>query len=570
MTVQTDGPTRSSWEFTKPPFSSGRSMVAAKVPAAADAGAAMFSRGGNAVDAAVAAAFAAGVAEPYMSGIGGGGFMLIHLAAERRAVSIDYSMIAPQAATSEMFELDPAGGVDAFFGWPKVRDSANMDGYRSIGVPGTVAGLATAVERFGRLTLADVMAPAIELARDGFEVSWFDTLLIAQHQDLLDQFEWTRDTFLPRSRVPVPTPSENPVIRQPRLAETLAVIASAGPGAFYQGPIGSALTDHLRSNGGVLEEEDLRRYRPRVAEDLPPFSYRGSTVVAPQSACGSTTVLETLRILEGFDLPETGHNTFETLDIVAQASRLAFADRYGHLGALTEHDYGWSPLLDDAYIADRRELIRPGAAIPAAPGNPGNAASTGFVPQGPGGSTTHLSAADADGNLVSITQTLLQLFGSGVVAGETGILMNNAMGWFDPIPGNTASVAPGKRPLTNMSPLLVSDSNGPRMALGASGGRKIMQAVTQILMNAQDHGLSMQDSVSAPRIDCSGEDLLANSRLDPAVIEGLRRAGHSVSVVDDSFTARRFASPACIRIDPHDGRRYSGLDPYYPAAAAGE
>lgn len=547
-------------------------MVAAKVPAAAQAGAAIFERGGNAVDSAVAAAFASGVAEPYMSGLGGGGFMMIHLAAEQRTVSIDYSMVAPKAAAADMFDLDPQGGTDDFFGWPRVRDGANLDGYRAIGVPGTVAGLATAVERYGRLSLSEVMAPAISLARDGFEVSWFDTLMIAQHQELLDRFDFSRSAFLPDGRVPVSTPARSPVIRQPLLADTLEVVAREGPDAFYRGSLASALVEDIRGHGGLVSESDLSDYRVDIAEDPPHVSYRHVTVSAPHRACGSSTVLETLRLLDAYDLGATGHNTAETLDLVAQASRLAFADRYAHLGGLTDGHDGWTALIGDAFLESRRSLIRPGEPGDPVPGTfPANRdVGEATVASGPGGSTTHLSTADGEGNLVSLTQTLLQLFGSGVVAGETGVLMNNAMGWFDPVPGRVASAAPGKRPLTNMSPLLAGDAGGPRMALGASGGRKIMQAVLQILLNAVDHQLPIQDAVSAPRIDCSGPEILVNSRLNRATIERLQRIGYPLTVVDDSFTARRFASPACIRIDPKDGRRYSGLDPYYPAAAAGD
>lgn len=544
-------------------------MVAAKVPAAADAGAEILARGGNAVDAAAATAFASGVAEPYMSGIGGGGFMLIHPADGRAPISIDYSMVAPLAASPDLFSLDPAGGTDDFFGWQRVVDAANLRGPRAVGVPGTIAGLAAAVERYGRLSLAEVMAPAIALARDGVEVSWFDTLMIAQHQELLQRYPESAATFLDDGRVPVTTPADTPVLRQPDLARTLEAVAAGGPAVFYGGAVGDELAAHVQRHGGILSAEDLAGYQVRIVDDLSATSFRDVSVYTPPSPCGSTTILETLRILDGFD--HGSHNAPQTLDILAQASRLAFADRYAYLGAFTDDPDGALALLDADFIETRRQDVRPGRAEPPRRGElPRREPATGRPdPDRPGGSTTHLSAADADGMMVSVTQTLLQLFGSGVVAGETGILLNNAMGWFDPVPGRSASLASGRRPMTNMSPLLVADRGGSRLALGASGGRKIIQAVLQVLLNVVDHGLTMQDAVSAPRIDCSGTEILVNSRLDSAAIQGLRAAGHPVAVVDDSFTARRFASPACIRIDPTDGRRYSGLDPYYPAAAAG-
>lgn len=536
-------------------------MVAAKVAPAAEAGAQVLEAGGNAVDAAAAAAFASGVSEPYMSGLGGGGFILIYLADRDEVISIDCSMTAPEAAHDRMFELLDDGSRDEFFGWRAVRDAENLEGYRSIGVPGSLAGLATAVERYGRLSLADVMQPAIALARDGFEVSWMDTLMIAQHQQVLGRFEASRTTFLPGGHVPVSGPGSAPLIRQPRLAETMESIATDGPDAFYGGAVGESLVRDVQAGGGLLTHHDLANYRVTIDEHVPLASYRGARIGIPHAACGSTTVLQALRLLDGFAFDRIGHNSGAMLDIVAQASKLAFADRFEYLGAFTESVSGLE-LLGDEYIEDRRKLVRPGTAGPVAPGT---ARAAG---RGVGGSTTHMSAVDGDGNLVTTTQTLLQLFGSGVVTNDTGVVLNNAMAWYDPEPGRAASIAANKRPLTNMSPVMVLGSGGRRLAAGASGGRKIMQAVQQIIQNWVDYELPLQDAVAAPRIDCSGPQVLANSRLSGDAIDELRVAGHEVDVVSDSFTTRPFASPACVAINT-DGQRQAGLDPYYPASAAG-
>lgn len=557
----------SIWSFEKPQFSSPNGMVVAKVPTAAAAGAQVLAQGGNAIDAAVTSAFVAGVVEPYMSGIGGGGHMIIHLRGAPRPVALDFAMSSPAAAHPTMFELvdgDERDERDEFFGWRRVRDGQNIDGALAVGVPGTVAGLSLALDRFGTMSLAEVLEPAIDYAENGYEVTWFDTLMIAQHQRLLDRFVASREIFLPDGRVPVGSPVGVPRIKQPALAATLRTIARHGAEAFYQGTIAKTIASDLAAMGGVLSGEDLAGYSAEVEYAPTQIRYRDRSVVGPRALSGSTTVLHTLSLLETFDVAALGHNTTAGLDLLAQASRLAFADRYAQLGAL--QPLAADRFLDTDYVRGRAELIVPGQPPTGyvAGGEP-----VVFPTGGPGGSTTHLAAVDADRNTVTLTQTLLQLFGSGVVLPESGVLMNNAMGWFDPEPGTSASIQPARRALSNMSPLLVLRDGEPELALGATGGRKIMQAVLQILLNVVDHGLRMQAAVSAPRIDCSGAETLANARLPPDVVADLKRLGHELVVQDDSFTARSFASPACIRIDADGGFIEAGLDPYYPAAASG-
>ena len=569
---------QSRWIIEKEELICERGMVAAKVPLAAQAAAEMLARCGNAVDAAVTTAFVSGVVEPHMSGIGGGGFMLIHLAKENRNVCVDYGMIAPQAADPEMYPL-ASGTATELFTWRAVKGNQNMTGYRAIAVPGTVAGLTTALDRFGTKSLTEVLEPAIRYAEEGYEVTWFDTLMFGLHFDLLRRFGTTAQTFLKNGSIPKPAMlGAADRIIQPGLARTLRVIAKDGPDAFYRGAIAQALIADFRSHGGILTEYDLARYQARVTDPMPTHSYRDCAIVTPPVACGGTTVLETLNILEDCDLASLGHNTVAGLHQIAEAGRLAFADRYAYLGDVESGPVPLAGILSKEYAAERRRAIDPERAMAQVePGDPWRyererqpAATGQTAGAGSSGSTTHLSVIDADRNMVSLTQTLLSLFGSAVVAGETGVLLNNGMMWFNPEPGYANSVGPGKRPLTNMSPVLVLRGGRPFLAAGASGGRKVIQASLNAILNTVDFGLGMQAAISAPRMDTSGPDVHLNERLDPAIVEGLRAKGHRIAITGDSFASRNFGSPACILVDPRSDTLHSGVDVYYPAAAAGD
>lgn len=566
---------QSRWLIEKEELVCDNGLVAAKVPLAAQAGAEILERGGNAIDAAVATAFVAGVVEPHMSGIGGGGFMLIHLAKEERNICVDYGMVAPGAAHEEMYPL-ASGMATELFTWRAVKGHQNMTGYRAIGVPGTVAGLTTALEWYGTLSLEEVLQPAIRHAEEGYEVTWFDALMFATHQDLLQRFGATSNTFLPGNRLPKPLMAAGAPerIRQPHLANTLRAIAQGGPDAFYRGQIAELLVNDIRTHGGIVTADDLAGYAPRVTENITPHPYRHFGVISPPVACGATTILETLNILEGFDLSAFGHNTATGLHHIAEAGRLAFVDRLAFLGDIDSGPVPLAGVLHKGYAAERRLLIDPERALAdVRPGDPWDwdaapavAGRAGGL--GPSGSTTHLSVVDRDRNLVSVTQTLLSLFGSGVVAGETGVLLNNAMMWFNPEPGYPNSPGPGKRPLTNMSPVIVLRDGRPFLAAGSTGGRKVIQSVMHAILNTADFGLGIQAAISAPRMDTSGPEVLLNTRLDPVVVDALRAKGHRIALAEDSFTWRSFGSPACVLVAP-DGTLRSGVDVYYPAAAAG-
>lgn len=546
-------------------------MVAAKTPGAAEAGAEMLRDGGNAVDAAVAMGFAAGVVEPWASGIGGGGYMVIQQPGDA-AVVVEYPMLSPRGAMPDMFPL--AGGIDAgLFGWPTVVDDANILGHHAVAVPGTVAGLALALERYGTKSLSDVMAPAIRFADEGVPITWSWTYITARYLASLARFPETARLFLDANRAPLVTESlaTPTIVRQPELAATMRAIADGGRDAFYAGETGQLIADHLRDNGAPFGRADLEEYQARVAPAAS-VAYRDCVVFAPGGGTGGTTLLEGLGILSGFDLGEHDHNSVVSLHVMAHAFRVAFADRFAWLADPDHVDVPVAELLSPDYAAERAmEFNRDRVARTRAGDRDrlrvGHHMASSF-PGYAGGSTTHFSAIDGAGLAVSTTQTLLSLWGSRVTAPGTGVVLNNGMMWFDPEPGRPNSVAGGKRPLTNMAPVIVARDGQAVASLGASGGRLIMNCNAQIAMNVIDHGMSALPAVNAPRIDTSTPNLLVSRRLPATTIDGLARLGHPVVAVEEAPGSSPFSSPAGI-VRHDDGALTGSSDIFQPTMATG-
>jgi len=571
---------RSVWRIEKEEAVGERAMVAAEHPLAAEAGLEVLRRGGNAVDAAVTMAFAMGVLRPAGSGIGGGGLMVIHRAATRQNLVLDFAMDAPLAATADAYTLEDQPGPSRF-GWRKVRDDANMLGYRAAAVPGQVRGLAAALERFGTIPLAAALEPAIHLAEAGFEVDGQLALEIAEHMPLLSRFPPSAALFLPGGVPPRAASGHADADRlvQSDLARTLRLIARDGPRAFYNGPIARAITRAMREHGGLIAEEDLARYQPTLYEGGLEIAYRGCQVVGVPGACGGLTALQGLAILESFDLAALPPDSADALHLQAEAYRRAFADRYRHLGDPKQVRVPWRGLLHPAYARELARAIDPARAAPSVtPGDPWRfepaseppaVSSQGSVPPPGGWSTTHICAVDVERNVVSLTQTIVDGFGCGVVVPDTGILLNNAMLWLDPEPGRPNSIAPGKRGLNNMSPLLVLRDGRPLLAVGAPGGARIINAMSQVCVNVLDHGMGIQAAIAAPRLDCSGPELLVDSRLD-GVTPALAARGHRLRVVEESLHAAHFSTPLGILIDPRTGRLHGGVHPFRVSVAAGD
>lgn len=571
--------TTSAWRVFKDEAVGDEGMVAGKHPLAVRAGLDVLRRGGNAVDAAVTMAFTLAVVEPQSSGLGGGGFVVIHEARGGREVAIDYAMDAPLAAGPDTYELDEGVGASSY-GWRKVKGEANITGYRAASVPGMVRGLALALERFGTISLAEALAPAIRYAEEGAEVLWQVALRIAMSMRDLSRFPASAAVFLPGGFPPRPWGSAAPADRlvQPDLARTLRLIAAEGPDAFYEGEIARTIARAMRDNDGLITEDDLARYRPTVTEGGLVTDYRGYRVVGVPGACGSVTLQQGLTTLAGYDLGALGHGSVAATHLQAEAFRLAFADRYRYVADPKQVPVPWAGLLSPDYAAERRALIDPArAAATVAPGDPwrfdGGAGATpadAEIREGsPHSSTTTLAVVDRDRNVVSLTQTLVNAFGCGVVVPGTGVLLNNAMSWFDPRPGQPNSAAPGKRGLNNMNPLVVLRDGRPVLAAGAVGGRKIIQAVAQVVSNVLDFDLGMQDAVAAPRIDCSGPAVQLDARYPPSLPTALEALGHRVQVLEESFHAYHFATPLGILIDPATGRLHGGVDPFRLSEAAG-
>lgn len=574
-------PTETEWQIGRLEAYGRGGMVAAKTPAATRAGVDVLRQGGNAVDAAVTTAFTAGVVEPWMNGIGGGGYMVVQEPDEAPAV-VEYPMVAPAGARPEMFPLAGAGIDDSLFGWPAVQDSRNVVGYQSVAVPGTVAGLALALERWGTISLAEALAPAIRWAEGGFAVAWDTTLWIARDLATLRLFPATAATFLDADGNPPVTPDQlTPyLIRQADLARTLRRIASDGPRVMYEGEIGQAIADDLAANGAPFTRGDLAGYQARISPALS-TSYGGAEVHTIGGGTGGTTLVESLIILSQFDQRAQGYHTPLSLHRMAQAFRIAFADRFAWLADASQIDVPVAVLTELAYAQERAADIRDDVLTPlpagsaervgvhhglstSAPSYVANSVSPGQMADG---STTHLSVMDRNGMAVSCTQTLLSLWGSRVTVPGTGVLLNNGMMWFDPEPGRPNSVAGGKTPLSNMAPAILAREGRPWAALGASGGRRIMNCNAQLIQNLTDWRLAAQPSISAPRIDCSTVDLLVSWRFPAETIKALQKMGHRVGVIDERLLEGDFASPTAVRLTL-DSVFDGGADPYYYPATA--
>lgn len=572
MTAEIYAPTSWMPQRTSPISTYG--MVAAKMPQAAQIGAEILARGGNAVDAAVATAFAVGVCEPWMNGLGGGGYMVVWLAKEQRALVIDYHMRAPHNATPDMFPLVPAGSAEAgFFGWPVTEGNRHVMGPHSVAVPGTLAGLALALERFGTMSLAGVLAPAIALAEDGFPVTWNMTTSIAKAVTTIRTYPETAKTFLTAAGDPLVTieQASPAMIRQPELAETLRRIAADGPDVFYKGEIGKKIADYLQAEGTVFSADDLASYEAKIVEPHA-VDYHGHTLYTNPGGSGGTSLAQALTALDLVD-SGSGERSVEQWHTMAHIFRQAFADRFSYLADPEFEDVPIAALIGDDHARRTVESLGERATTPT----PGDRTALGVthdlaasVPDYmKDGSTTHLGVIDRDGNAVSLTQTLLALFGSRVTIPGTGILMNNGMMWFDPEPGRPNSVAGGKKPLNNMAPALVVENGTVVASVGASGGRKIMNCNAQQVMNIVDRGMSAQEAIDAPRIDCSTTSVVTSSREHDSMRDALADLGYRVQTRHEGLLTADFSSPMAIRRSA-DGTLDGGADPwYFPATIVG-
>ncbi|TVR75466.1 MAG: gamma-glutamyltransferase [Sphaerobacteraceae bacterium] len=455
-------------------------MVTSNHPLASLAGTEMLMNGGNAVDAAISSMFTLSMVEPMMTTIFGAGFINIRLA-DGTVTTIDNYATVPVAARKDMFE-PIAGSLEN-----DVVDDLNNTGYLAVATGGTLLGWATAIEKYGNLSLDKVIAPAVRAGRQGFRVSPYLRAMIIQCQDQLARFPASAEVFLPNGE----PPRAGDLMVRSDYADTLEQIGIHGPDYLYRGPLGEAIVEDMQRNGGLISQVDLENYR--IVEREPVRgTYRGHEIVsmAPASS-GGTHIIQMLNILEGFDLQKSGFGTAETIHVIAEAMKIAFADRFQHMADPEMFDVPVDWLTSKEYAAERQSQIDPARAQDYQAATPSD---------GEGDCTTHCCAADADGNIVTTTQTLNNAFGSRVTVPGTGMLLNNCMHLMDPTPGRTNSIAPGKRILSSMSPTLVMKDEQPFLAIGTPGGVRIFGSVMQAIINVIDHGMSLQQAVEAPRL----------------------------------------------------------------------
>jgi gamma-glutamyltranspeptidase / glutathione hydrolase len=493
--------------------SGSKGMVTANHPLGALAGVETLMAGGNAVDAAIATMFALSVVEPMMTSIFGAGFINIRLA-DGTCTTIDNYATVPAAARADMFEAIP-GNLDL-----DVVGDLNGTGYLAAATSGMLLGAATAVSRYGRLPLSEVLAPAIRHARRGFRVSPYLQQIIVREQENLARFPASAAVFLPGGA----PPGVDSTIVRGDYADTLQAIAEQGPDVLYRGEIGRLLADDMRANGGLIDEDDLAGYQ--IHERPPVFgTYRDYEIIAmgPPSS-GGTHIIEILNILEGFDLCQMGFGSPDIIHLIAEAMKIAFADRARYMGDPATTDIPLEWLTSKRYAEERRAEIDLEKSSQYGPAT---------VPDGEGSCTTHCCAADADGGMVSTTQTLNSGFGSKVTVPGTGMFLNNCMHLVDPTPGGPNSIVPGRRILSSMSPTLVTKDGKPFLAIGTPGGVRIFGTVMQGLVNIIDHGMSLQEALEAPRLWDRGPTLELETGFAGAAALGaeMERRGHVVELV---------------------------------------
>ena len=573
----------SSWIIGKRQAEADNGMVTSLHPLASAAGLEILKAGGNAVDAAVATAFAIGVVEPFMSGVGGVAAMVFHNSKTGQTVVVDGSSTAPLAARPDSFELAPAGSTGGMYGWRGTVGNAQNQGFRAPIVPGMPAAMLYAHQKYGSGTLsrAEVLAPAIRLADEGFPVDSYVASMTAFHQRMLKKNPEAFRTYFHDDGTPLQPGGlgvQADRLVQKDLARTLTLLAEHGPDAFYRGEVAAMIVDDLQANGGMITREDLASYTPRDFDVPLVSSYRGYTLHGIPNGSGCVTTYQALNILESFDVASLGAGTAAATHLIAEASRRAFVDRLTHLTDPAMNPAPYEGILSKAYAAQLAKTIDPERATPEIrPSDP-----WAFEPGGrpaslkrPGGDgsetcTTHLNVVDSERNVVSLTTTLGELFGSGVMPRGTGVLLNGGMTWFNPEPGTNNSIEPGKRILWAPTPTVVLNPAGrPVLAVGAPGGRRIMSAILQSIVNVIDFGMSVQDAVTAPRTHCEGPATLAEARLGDTVLGDLAARGHRLQVIDENYATFSFARPGGIAIDPASGRLTGGVNQFTPAWATG-
>ena len=500
------------FDCQKQPASGSRGVVVSNHPLASAAGAEMLAAGGNAIDAAIATLFALTVVEPMMVGIIGGGMAHIRLSDGSHRF-IDGQSTVPLAVRPDTYRAKPGSAHDVF----DTVDDENLTGPKAVAVPGSLKAWCETLQRFGTMSLADVMQPAIKHASRGFAATPYLHECIVDGARQMRKDKAISAIYLPEG---MPLNAGDRVV-QPEYAETLAYISRHGEAALYHGHLGDILVDYMKAHGGFITREDLTSYRT-VERSPIRADYRGWVICGPPPpAASGVHIAQMLNILEGYDIAATGFGTAATIHLLAEVLKIAFADRAAASG---DPDFVGVPverLTSKEYAAERRGAIDPKRAQRWGAG----------VAQLESAHTTHMTAADAMGNVVATTQTINNLFGAKFMIPGLGTVPNNYMNLYDPRPGHALSLAPGKRVTTSMSPVMALRDGKLIYALGLPGGKKIFPSALQALLNLIDHGMSLQEAVEAPRVWTEGNALEVEQAVPDRVRGALASIGHEVVAV---------------------------------------
>ena len=513
-----------------------RAVVSSARKEASEIGIRILKEGGNAVDAAVAVGFALGVAEPSTSGLGGGGFMLIKKAGASEPVFLDFRECAPSDATPALWKLDESGHVIG---------EENKYGGKAAGVPGEAAGLFYALEHFGTMSAKQVIEPAARLAEEGFAV----TRMMQEHFELrapaFQRFEDGGSIYYRDNRI-----VEGETCRNPKLGSTLRGLMEYGPCWFYEDAPAKAILKAVRETGGVMSEKDLKDYRPKLRRPVT-SSYRGYEIwSAGLPSSGGTHILQSLNILEHFDVGDLRVNSGEYLHLFSEVFKRVYRDRARYMADSDFVPVPVTGLTDKDYAAALASQISMEHAAPITALDPWNYEHH---------DTTHYSIADAEGNMVAVTKTINNFCGACLMPEDTGFILNDTMDDFSPDPESINCIAPGKKPLSSMSPTIVLHKGAPFAVLGSPGGERIINTVVQVISKLVDHKMSVEEAVSSPRMtENTADRIVYEGRMDPEEIQKAESLGHETEKVLD-FDVKMGGVQAVV-YGP-DGMIYGAADP---------
>jgi gamma-glutamyltranspeptidase/glutathione hydrolase len=513
-----------------------KGMITAPQPLAVDAGAKVLTDGGNAVDAAVAAAFVQMVVDPRNCGVGGFGMMNIHTAATRREVILDFHGKAGAKATPDMWQDQIIRENPSGYGYT-LKNTVNERGYTSITTPGTVAGLYKACTEYGTMAWKEVIQPALKVAAEGFEV---DSATATARKSAPIGSQTSPWVVVGKSAYE----GGGEFIANPDMAKTFSILAEGGAEVFYRGELARRIAEDIERGGGFVTLEDLNRYKVTVTQPIY-SSYRGYTIASNQPPGGGVTILQMLKILEGYDLGAMGHLTPEYIYTVSMAMKAAWTDRANLVGDAAFVETPIEKLLSEEHAANWRDRINAREKITVPRRRPRESPDT-----------THVSVVDRWGNVAGLTHSLGS--GSDVVTQGLGFMYNNCMNCFNPEPGHVNSIAPGKSRVTGMAPTLVKIGAKPYFTVGAPGGTRIITGILHAILNVIDHGMTATEAVNAPRFDCQGDVIIAQARIRPSVCEQVKAMGHDINRLLSGYG--NIALVHGVRIDPETGKLDGGAD----------